>query len=240
MKHTKCIIEGCYKRGVKRNGAKEEYFPRGYCCSHYSILIKFGDPLTPPKFKSRLTNCKVEGCDSPITDKTRIRHGFCGKHSYRFEKHGNPHTIKHHVKGQSKHKLYRTYVGMKNRCYNKNEPSYKDYGERGIIMCDRWLGTNGFFNFIEDMGDKPINTSIDRIDNNKGYFKENCKWSTVHQQASNKRACNDIVGIKFNKDKDTWTGRITINRKQIGKSFKTKEEAIAYRKELEIKYLKND
>jgi len=80
---------------------------------------------------------------------------------------------------------YSTWENMKQRCNNTKCISYHNYGGRGITVCDRW---NAFQNFIEDMGPKPThNSSIDRINNNLGYTKENCRWSTPIQQARNTR-----------------------------------------------------
>ena len=73
----------------------------------------------------------------------------------------------------SKHPLYQTWDGMKKRCYQPNATGYERYGAIGITICDRWL--NSFWNFVEDMGNKPKNKTLDRINNNLGYFKENCK-----------------------------------------------------------------
>ena len=85
-----------------------------------------------------------------------------------------------------RHELYKVWDSMKQRCYNQNNPGYKNYGGRGIKVCDEWL--NDFKRFAEDMGPKPTkNHSLDRIDNNKGYYKENCRWGTKRQQGNNRR-----------------------------------------------------
>ena len=86
----------------------------------------------------------------------------------------------------SKHPLYQTWDGIKKRCYQIGATGYSSYGARGIVMCDSWR--KSFWNFVNDMGDKPFPAStINRIDNNGNYCKENCAWSTAKIQAENKR-----------------------------------------------------
>lgn len=81
---------------------------------------------------------------------------------------------------------YRTWTNMKSRCENPNIPRYVDYGGRGISVCSSWR--DSFEQFFTDMGPKPSGKhSIDRIDVNGNYCKENCRWATASVQNKNKR-----------------------------------------------------
>lgn len=90
-----------------------------------------------------------------------------------------------------RHPLVHSYNTMMQRCYNKNNPQYRDYGARGIKVCDRWLpkqeNAEGFWNFVSDMGEKPNNTTLERIGNEKDYTPDNCTWATKAQQQRNRR-----------------------------------------------------
>lgn len=94
--------------------------------------------------------------------------------------------------GRSKTPIHNTWLSMLERCENPSIPCYRNYGERGITVCEEW---HVFENFLMDMGERPQGTSLDRIDNNGNYCKENCQWSTAKKQANNRRS-NVIYGVR--------------------------------------------
>ena len=90
----------------------------------------------------------------------------------------------HTVHGMRKSSTYTTWCQMKARCYSPGGTSYENYGAKGITICARWR--DSFENFLQDMGEKPSKAySIERIDNAKGYFPENCCWATTSEQNRN-------------------------------------------------------
>jgi hypothetical protein len=85
--------------------------------------------------------------------------------------------------------LYKTWVAMRQRCFDENCTAYPRYGGRGITICERW---GKFENFLADMGERPEGNTLDRIDNSKGYEPSNCRWATNSEQQRN-RDCNKLV-----------------------------------------------
>lgn len=112
-------------------------------------------------------------------------------------------TEKNRTHGLSKHPLYKTWHQMMRRCYSSNDNGYKNYGGRGISVCEEWHDVSKFIEDVEKLGIIDDNLTLDRIDNNKDYCLDNCKASTMLEQSHNKRnnlkfTLNDgevIVGI---------------------------------------------
>lgn len=114
--------------------------------------------------------------------------------------------------GKRKTRIYGIWAGMKQRCLNPSNQKYKNYGGRGIEICNRWMN---FENFYKDMGDPPIDYSIDRIDNDGNYEPSNCKWSTNIEQ-SNNTTTNRVIefyGLKLTIAQ--WSRMINISARTL-------------------------
>lgn len=109
-----------------------------------------------------------------------------------------------------KHMLYSTWRMMNVRCYDESHISYHRYGGRGISVCFQWRWDNplGFVNFLSDMSPRPVGRTLDRIDNNSHYAKDNCKWSTRKEQQNN---------MSHDSTSNT-TGEVCIQK--LGKTYK--------------------
>ena len=97
--------------------------------------------------------------------------------------------------GKSRTPVYNCWASMIARCYNTSLPEYKYWGGRGIRVCDRWK--ESFINFYEDMGERPsLKHSLERMNVDKDYTPDNCKWATIEEQARNKRKqTNNTSGV---------------------------------------------
>ena len=100
--------------------------------------------------------------------------------------------------GMAGTRIYKIWVGLLSRCYNSKVRIYKYYGGRGIKVCDRWIK---FENFYADMGDRPNGLQLDRIDNDKGYSPDNCRWVTPKENNSSNKGTlkDDMPGKRYGK-----------------------------------------
>lgn len=141
--------------------------------------------------------------------------------------------------GMSATKTYITWEAMIRRCYSEKSARYKYYGGRGITVCQEWR--DSFETFYNDMGKRPENQTIDRINNDLGYFKENCQWATSMEQSHNRRLSRrnktGIPGVDFMKRKNKYRARINANNESIHLGlFLTIKEAAEARQAAESKY----
>lgn len=140
-------------------------------------------------------NCSISQCDG-----TAISRGWCKKHYRRWQRHGDPlrligysGKISHgHGRSGKRSPEFIAWGNIVQRCCNPNSPEYRNYGGRGIKVCDRWR--DSFTSFLADVGPRPSRKhSIDRRDNNGDYEPGNCRWVTSTVQNRNKRTNRLVI-----------------------------------------------
>ena len=118
---------------------------------------------------------------------------------------------------------------MHNRCYNSNVKSYPHYGGRGIFVDQRWHGSSGYRQFLQDMGPRPEGGMIERVGNDGPYSPENCRWASRDEQANNKRNNRWITANGKTQTMAQWAKEIGCNPSNIIyriKSGMTEEQAV--------------
>lgn len=140
--------------------------------------------------------------------------------------------------GKSQEYIYSVWNNMKQRCNNPNNTSYDNYGGRGIRICDEW---SKFENFLQDMGEPLAGLTLERIDVNGNYCKDNCKWANYYDQAYNTRQyannTSGKTGVVLNNRTGNWVASISKDGVVIYLgTYPEKEDAIFARKQAELNY----
>lgn len=186
-----------------------------------------------------IINCQCkcgEFCSFETGNFKRIDNPMCGNCSNRVEyKTINGNSIRKD-NNELEYKTYYTWKAMRKRCDDMND---NRYGGRGIKVCERWK--DSYKNFLEDMGIPPsFNHSIDRIDNNLGYSKDNCRWVDNIVQANNKSNNRNITAFGKTQTLKQWADETGIKRETIARrinSGKSPEFALSVQQSSQYKYV---
>ena len=181
--------------------------------------LEYAYPSSKTRDKFGLYRCS---CGNLVkTQITKVKNGYkksCGCETIKIVKE------KSTTHGMSKTALYIRWGSIVQRCYTKNNKDYSKYGGRGIVMCDEWR--NDFISFynwaITNGYSKDL--SIDRIDNDKGYSPDNCRWTTREVQNRNTRKLmtnntSGYRGVTFNHNNKKWICRISVDKKRINLGY---------------------
>lgn len=125
---------------------------------------------------------------------------------------------------------YISWRGMRNRCRLKNVWNYASYGGAGLSYEPSW---ESFDNFLLDMGERPDGMTLDRIDNSKGYYKDNCRWATPAQQQANRSNCMMLTYEGITQTSAEWSRQLGLAKGAVWNRIKlgwTVERAVTTRK----------
>lgn len=170
------------------------------------------------------TKCTVDGCTKITNNRNRI----CPMHRWRFKRYGEyePSSLeRYEFHGKSGTPTYNTWLGMIDRCYNKNRKKYYLWGGKGVEVCDRWR--HSFLSFLEDMGERPEGTTLDRINGDGDYCKENCRWAAYAVQNQNVKRRDGHKGINKNKY-GGYSVEIRFDKKRFYIGYYADEDWAAY------------
>lgn len=148
-------------------------------------------------------------------------------------------SVLRHGKSREKDPTYSSWCDMKYRCSNPRLKEYRYYGGRGIDVCARW--NESFENFFLDMGERPHGMTLDRIDVEGGYSKENCRWECRSVQNYNQRVkvtnSSGITGVSFSSKTGLWRAYISKDGKRIGLgSHNSFDSAVSVRRLAELEH----
>lgn len=184
--------------------------------------------------------CSLDGCGGRL-----IAREMCGKHYQEWRKKNRSSTAPIERHGMTESSEYKIWGKMRDRCNNPASTHYRNYGGRGIKVCERWQ--HSFLAFYEDIGPRPDPSySIDRIDNDGNYEPGNVKWATRHEQAINQRVRanrSGFTGVYYDSEKKEKQWRAFTRHKnqnyELG-YYSTAEEAYAVYKLARASLLAND
>lgn len=121
------------------------------------------------------------------------------------------------IHGMSNTRIYQSWSSMKKRCLNTNDPAYKDYGGRGIKVCEEWLDFEKFYQDMKNGYDDRL--MLDRIDNDGGYCPKNCRWATRTKQNNNTRRNRYLTYEGKTQTLSQWAREIGVKRSTLAQRF---------------------
>lgn len=174
----------------------------GYRCNRWTVI---SGPRKPVKHYGY--DCVCDCGTRRFVRKFQLQHRLtnsCGCYSAERSKERNK------THGMTLTPTFSSWDAMLDRCNKPGRNDAKSYYDKGITVCKRWQGKNGFINFYKDMGERPDGMTLDRIDVDGNYEPSNCRWATSKQQARNKTTNRQVTLKGETKTLQDWADEIGI------------------------------